>query len=128
MLTQANVDSLRYIIAYELQSRDEVPADFGPRDGLPEFQAGLFLPRAKPDWFGRSAYSACVLALVQRSLVIIPHPAARVAARSLLCETLYVVESASMLLHGLLRFVGADFEGTLFYHRRRSRVSPWEIR
>jgi len=122
MTTLANVDSRHYIIAYELYSRDDVPPDFGQSDALPAFDTGLFLPRAGPDWFGRHAYPPRVVALVPAGLLIVPHPAAKAPTQLLGFEQLGFVECGHMLLRGWLRFVGHDFDRTLFYNTRGAGV------
>lgn len=116
------VDSRRYIIAYGLHSREEVPPDFGERDVLPEFQAGLFLPRADPDWFGRSAYPPRVLALIPAGLQILPHPASKAHAEFLSWEQLCFIEWGRNLLHAWLRLVGQGFDHTLFYNGRGGKA------
>jgi len=119
-MAPVQVDSRHYIIAYELPSNDEAPQDFGHRDEVPRFHAGLFLPRDSPDWFGRSSYPPRVLALVPSGLVIVPHPSSQEPAHRLSFERLSFIESGHILLRGWLRFVGHDFDRTLFYNTRGS--------
>ncbi len=57
------IDSRDYIVALELRSPDDWPADFVLPPTLAGFETGLFLPRADPDWFGRSSYPPRVLLL-----------------------------------------------------------------
>ena len=52
------IDSRHYIVAFELRSTDDCPPDFELPSSLAGFDAGLFLPRDDPDWFGRSCISA----------------------------------------------------------------------
>jgi hypothetical protein len=119
-MTLADVDSRRYIIAYELHAREDVPADFGPWDTSLEFQTGLFLPRAESDWFGRSTYPPRVLALVHGGLLIVPHPTARADSQLVRFDRLAFVESGRMLLKGWMRFVGSGLDRTLSYNRRNA--------
>jgi hypothetical protein len=120
--TSPNVDSRSYIIAYELCSRDDVPPDFGPRSGFPEFDAGVFLPRGEPDWFGRSKYPPRAVALLPGGIFVVPHPTANVSRELLRFDQLSFVESGHILLKGWLRFVGRDFDRTLCYNTRSGRA------
>lgn len=109
------VDSRDYIIAYQLHSRDDAPRDFAD---LPEFRAGVFLPRAQPDWFGRRAYPPRVIALVSEGLLIVPHPSEKASRELLRWEQLAFVESGRILLEGWMRFVGDGFDRQLFFNTR----------
>jgi hypothetical protein len=117
-----DVDSRQYIIARELRSDADVPPDFDRPEALSDFQAGLFLPRDKPDWFGRSSYPPRVAALVPAGLAIVPHPSAKEPAQFVSFERLCFVESGHMLLRGWVRFVGHDFDRTLFYNTTGARA------
>ncbi|HUA85874.1 MAG TPA: hypothetical protein VMB85_18570 [Bryobacteraceae bacterium] len=111
----SQVDSRDYIIAYELHSRSDAPGDFA---ALPGFQAGLFLPRARPDWFGRFAYPPRVIALVNEGLLIVPHPATKAARELLRFDKLAFVESGRILLEGWIRFGGEGFDRLLSFNTR----------
>ncbi len=66
-------DSRRYIVAFELGSKNDCPPDFELLDSLAGFDAGLFLPRDDPDWFGRSSYPPRILLLQKGGLHIVSH-------------------------------------------------------
>lgn len=121
MTLVVNVDSRHYIMAYELRSNDDVPLDFAC-GALPDFQAGLFLPRAQPDWFGRSSYPPRLLALAPGGLMMVPHPSAKEAVQTFCFERFCFIESGHMLLRGWLRLVGRDFDRTFFYNTRDWRA------
>jgi hypothetical protein len=76
-----DVDSRHYAFAYELHPIDDVPLDFSARGPVPEFLAGLFLPRDKPGWFGHSSYPPRLLLMTEEGLAILPHPSAKESAR-----------------------------------------------
>jgi len=125
------VDSSQYIFACELGSREDAPADFDPNNSLPDFQEGLFLPRADPDWLGRSAYPPRVLALLPAGLLIAPHPAAKAATQLVRFDRLCFVEVGRILLHGWIRVVGNGTDRTLLYNTRyRGAVDSflWKLR
>lgn len=68
-------DSRHYRFPYLIRSKDDIPADF-PK--VPHtFDAGLFLSRDDPDWFGRSAYPPRILVLLENKIQIHTHPSAR---------------------------------------------------
>lgn len=115
------VDSRQYIIAFEIKSPSDVPPDFG-QDALPAFDAGLFLPRAEPDWFGRIAYPPRLVALAPDGLTVVPHPAWKGAAEIFPFDRLAFVETGHMLLRGWLRFVGDGYDRTLPYNTRGAPV------
>ena len=85
---------------------------------LAGFEAGLFLPRDPPDWFGRSSYPPRVLLLKDGALHIVPHPATGEPPAQCPLERISAVESGHMLLKGWLRLVGPGFDHTLRYNRR----------
>jgi len=113
-----DVDSRHYAFAYELHSIEDVPLDFGARAPVPEFLAGLFLPRDKPGWFGHSSYPPRLLLLTEGGVVILPHPSAKESAQPFALERLCFIESGHILLTGWLRFAACDFDRTLCYNTR----------
>ena len=115
MPASSEVDSRQYVITYGIESPKEIPPDFLRQELLEDFQAGLFLPRDQPDWFGRSRYPPRILSLVGRALWIDAHPSAKEPCRRIALDELVYMESGHMLLRGWLRFVTASFEQTVFY-------------
>lgn len=115
MPASSEVDSREYVITYGLQSPEEIPPDFLIQDPLDDFQAGLFLPRDQPGWFGRSRYPPRVLSLVGSALWIDAHPSAKEPRRRIALDELVYIESGHILLHGWLRFVARSFDQTVYY-------------
>jgi len=114
----AEIDSRQYILAFELRTLEDCPADFPLPPSLDGFDAGLFLPRDEPDWFGRSSYPPRILLLKQRALHVISHPGAAEPAVPFPLERIAAVESAHMLLKGLLRITGPGLDYTIRYNTR----------
>ncbi|HTX37912.1 MAG TPA: hypothetical protein VME43_22940 [Bryobacteraceae bacterium] len=112
------VDSRQYILALELRALDDCPADFAVPPPLAGFEAGLFLPRDDPDWFGRSAYPPRILLLKDGALHILSHPSVGEPAGQCVLRRVSAVESAHMLLKGRLRFSGPGFDYTVRYNTR----------
>jgi len=112
------IDSRRYIVALELRSKDDCPPDFELPASLAGFDAGLFLPRDSPDWFGRSSYPPRILLLQGDALSVLSHPSAGEAPCRCALERISSVESGHMLLKGWLRFTGADLDYTVRYNTR----------
>jgi hypothetical protein len=112
------VNSRDYIVALELRSKDDCPADFVLPPSLAGFDAGLFLPRGDSDWFGRPSYPPRILLLAGAALHIIPHPSAGEPPRQCALEQISSVESGHMLLKGWLRFTGPAFDHTIRYNTR----------
>jgi hypothetical protein len=119
------IDSRDYIVAFELRSTDDCPADFELPRFLADFDTGLFLPRADPDWFGRSAYPPRVLLLKDGALSVISHPSAGEQPCRWALEQICSVESGHMLLKGWLRFTGSGFDCTIRYNTRGLRSVLW---
>jgi hypothetical protein len=88
------------------------------QDCLAGFDAGLFLPRDDPDWFGRSSYPPRILLLKRGALHIVFHPNAGEPPRRWELERISSVESGHMLLKGWLRFTGSGFDCTVRYNTR----------
>ncbi len=122
------IDSRDYILALELRSPDEWPADFVLPPSLAGFETGLFLPRADPDWFGRSAYPPRVLLLKGSALSIISHPSTGEPPCRWALEQIVSVESGHMRLKGWLRFNGCGFDYTVRYNTRGLRSVLWFMR
>jgi hypothetical protein len=122
------IDSRDYILALELRSPDEWPADFDLPPSLAGFETGLFLPRADPDWFGRSAYPPRVLLLKGSALSIISHPSTGEPPCRWTLQQISSVESGHMLLKGWLRFSGCGFDYTVRYNTRGLRSVLWFMR
>ena len=112
------IDSRQYIIAYPIHSRAECPADFSLPAGLGDFEAGLFLPRDDPDWFGRSSYPARLLLLTRENLHVVPHPTSNEPPSEFRLDDISSVESGHMLLKGWLRFAGRRFDCKVPYNTR----------
>ncbi|MGP8244890.1 MAG: hypothetical protein ACLQVN_10280 [Bryobacteraceae bacterium] len=112
------MDSRQYIVAFELRSTGDCPPDFELPSVLAAFDAGLFLPRDDPDWFGRSSYPPRVLLLKGRTLYIVSHPSTGEPPRRCAIERISAVESGHMLLKGWLRFAGSGFDYTVPYNTR----------
>ena len=100
------------------QTPDDCPPDFEFPSTLPRFDAGLFLPRDDPDWFGRSSYPPRILLLKGRALHMISHPSAGEPPRRWDLDQISSVESGHMLLKGWLRFAGPGFDCTVRYNTR----------
>ncbi len=114
-------DSRRYIVAFELRSKNDCPPDFELPAHLAGFDAGLFLPRDDPDWFGRSSYPPRILLLKGGALDIVSHPSAGEPPCHWALERIASVESGHMLLKGWLRFSAAGFDFTVRYNTRGFR-------
>jgi hypothetical protein len=112
------IDSRRYIMAFELRSDDDCPPDFELPSSLTSFDAGLFLPRDPPDWFGRSSYPPRILLLKGSALYIVSHPSTGEPPCRCIMEQISSVESGHMLLKGWLRFTGSGFDDTIRYNTR----------
>ena len=127
MLTEtiAEVDSRYYSFAYLIQSEDDLPADFPVPLSDRGFSLGLFLPRADPDWFGRSLYPPRLLLLLRGAIVVLTHPKYNHAPlRIPLSDAFY--ETGQMLLIGWLRFITEQSEVELAYNTRsHHRVSEF---
>jgi len=96
----------------------DCPADFHLPPAVAAFDAGVFLPRDDPDWFGRSAYPPRILLLSGDALWAVPHPSANEAPCPCGLDRLSFVESGHMLLKGWLAFRGAGFNYTAPYNTR----------
>ncbi|MGO9894026.1 MAG: hypothetical protein ACLPX8_07425 [Bryobacteraceae bacterium] len=112
------MDSRHYIVAFELGSAGDCPPDFELPSTLAGFDAGLFLPRDDPDWFGRSFYPPRILLLKDGALYIASHPTTGEPPRQFAMERIASVESGHMLLKGWLRFTGYGFDCTVPYNTR----------
>ncbi len=112
------IDSRRYIVAFALRSIDDCPSDFELTASLAGFDAGIFLPRDSPDWFGRSSYPPRILLLIGGAIYIVSHPSAGESLCQCALEQIFSVESGHMLLKGWLRFTGPDFDYTVRYNTR----------
>jgi len=112
------MDSRDYIVAFELGSTADCPPDFELPPNMAGFNAGLFLPRDDPDWFGRSFYPPRILLLKDGALYIASHPTTGEPPRQFAMERIASVESGHMLLKGWLRFTGCGFDCTVPYNTR----------
>jgi hypothetical protein len=112
------IDSRQYIVAFELRSTKDCPPDFELPASLAVFEAGLFLPRDDPDWFGRSSYPPRILLLRASALYVVSHPSTGESPRRWELEQISSVESGHMLLKGWLRFIGPGFDCTVRYNTR----------
>ena len=120
-MDHAAVDSRDYIVAFLLYSPGDCPPDFELDPSLRDFEAGLFLPRDDPDWFGRSSYPPRILLLRNRELTILPRPGVAEGAWQCPLADLISVEAGHMLLRGWLRFAGSGFDRTIPYNTRGYR-------
>jgi hypothetical protein len=114
------IDSRQYITAFELHSTLDCPPDFELPPTLATFDAGIFLPRDDPDWFGRSSYPTRILLLKDNALHLMSHPAARQPPSQWELDQISAVESGHLLLKGWLRFTGPGFDCTIRYNTRGS--------
>jgi hypothetical protein len=117
-----SIESGHYIVTFELHAADDCPPDFNLSPALSGFDAGLFLPRADPDWFGRSAYPARVLLLTRDLLRIVPHPSTGQSISECPIQQISSIEAGNMLLKGWLRFEGPGFRYTIDYNTRGFRA------
>jgi len=115
------IDSRDYIVAFTLYSADDCPPDFELNSDV-RLDAGLFLPRDDPDWFGRSNYPPRVLLLSGDELTVVAHPSTREPAWRCPLRRLVLFESGHMLLKGWFRFVGNEAEKSLPYNTRGYRA------
>jgi hypothetical protein len=116
------IDSRDYIVTFELSSIEDCPADLRLPPELGGFEAGLFLPRDDPDWFGRSAYPPRVVLVRERHLHVIAHPSAAEPHWECPLEDLVAVEAGHMLLKGWFRFTGCAFDKILWFNMRGYRA------
>jgi len=122
------INSRDYIVALELRSTDDCPADFKLPWSLVDFDTGLFLPGADPDWFGRSAYPPRVLLLTEGALSVVSHPSTGERPCRWALEHISSVESGHMLLKGWLRFTGSGFDYNVPYNTRGLQSVVWFMR
>ena len=123
-----SIDSRDYIVTFELYSTEDCPEDFRLRPELGGFEAGLFLPRDDPDWFGRSAYPPRIVLLHEGHLHVFAHPSSADADWECSLEDLVAVEAGHMLLKGWFRFTGCTFDRTLRFNMRGYRAVSRFIR
>src|ERR1039458_2129495 len=112
------IDSRDYIVAFELRSIGDCPADFELPSSVVGFDAGLFLPRGDRDWFGRPSYPPRILLLKGGALYIVSHPGTGEPPCRGAMDQITAVESGHMLLKGWLRFTGSGFDQTIRYNTR----------
>jgi hypothetical protein len=112
------VDSRKYIVSIELRSAADCPNDFRLPAAAAAFDAGIFLPRDDPDWFGQYAYPPRMLLLAGDTLWLMPHPSANERAGLCGLEHISSVESGHMLLKGWLAFRGVGFDYAIPYNTR----------
>lgn len=112
------IDSRQYIVAFELRWLSDCPPDFELPASLSGFDAGLFLPRDDPDWFGRSSYPPRILLLKCGALHVISHPSRGVPPCQYRLAQISSVESGHILLKGWLRFAGTGLDSTVRYNTR----------
>jgi hypothetical protein len=115
------IDSRDYIVAFELRSIEDCPADFELPSSVADFDAGLFLPRGDRDWFGRPSYPPRILLLKAGALHILTHPGTGEPPHRGAVDQIAAVESGHMLLKGWLRFTGSGFDQTIRYNTRGFR-------
>jgi hypothetical protein len=114
------VDSRSYIYALPIRSANDLPGDFDFPDDLREFSHGVFLPRAEPDWLGRTPYAPRVVLLSEDSLVIFAHPASGEATHIIPFRELQFVEHGHFLLVGWISFVSSQGVRELNFNTRTS--------
>jgi hypothetical protein len=112
------VDSRNYIVSIELRSAADCPNDFRLPAAAAAFDAGIFLPRDDPDWFGQYAYPPRMLLLAGDMLWLMPHPSANEPAGLCGLKHISSVESGHMLLKGWLAFRVVGFDYAIPYNTR----------
>lgn len=116
------VDSYFYAFSYRLGSEADLPADFPIPESATGFQAGVFLPRADPDWLRRSLYPPRILLLHAGSIVILIHPRHGAEALRLALSDVTFIETGQLFLIGWLRLLGSGFDFQLPYNTRSHHV------
>ena len=118
MRPRTAADSRNYVVAFEVRSAADCPGDFLLPRAAAGADAGIFLPRDDPDWFGRSAYPPRILLLSAGTFWAVPHPSAN--ALPVYCEIgrISSIGSGRMLLKGWLSFRCAGFDCTIPYNTR----------
>jgi hypothetical protein len=122
---EADVDSRNYRFAFPVDDLWAIPPDFEfhPGDNI---QAGLFLPRDDPDWFGRRSYPPRLLLLYSERVLIVSHPESNKPLQGMELADLIGVESAHVLLLGSMRLIHSDGGIEIRYNRRDSGpVERW---
>jgi hypothetical protein len=116
------VDSYFYSFSYRLGCEADLPVDFPIPDSAAGFQAGVFLPRADPDWLGRSRYPPRILLLHAGSLVVLTHPRRGAEPLRLALSDVTFIEAGELFLIGWLRLLGSGFDFQLPYNTRSHHV------
>lgn len=119
MATAASADSRQYRFGFMIASPAEYPADF-PVVTPKGFRAALFLPRDEAGRLGRWSYPPRILTLSRDALEIRAHPTAKERPVRVPMAELQFTESGHILLHGWLRFSGAQTDRTVVYNTRSS--------
>lgn len=121
-----SADSRDYVVAFAVNQPREIPADFLVAENLTGLKAGVFLPGADPNWRGHRSYPARLLLLLERELLIIPHPASSEHRRRIPITALEWVESGRWLLKSWIRLQADPANEIIPYNARvLEPVSRW---
>ena len=112
------VDSRQYIFSFAIETLSLVPADFILPPDLRGLRAGVFLPQAEPDWFGRRKYPARILLLTEHEVVVVAHPTAGEEPQRLPLEHIERIEWGRILLTGWIVFAWDGGQKQLLYNTR----------
>jgi hypothetical protein len=112
------VDSRQYIFSFAIETLSLVPTDFVLPPDLRGLRAGVFLPQAEPDWFGRHKYPARILLLTEREVVVVAHPTAGDEPLRFPLDRLERLEWGRILLTGWIVFIWDTGQKQLLYNTR----------
>jgi hypothetical protein len=113
-----SVDSRQYIFSFAIETLSLVPTDFVLPPDIRGLRAGVFLPQAEPDWFGRRKYPARILLLTEREVVVVAHPTAGEEALRFPLDRLERIEWGRILLTGWIVFIWDSGQKQLLYNTR----------
>jgi hypothetical protein len=112
------IDSRQYIFSFAIETLSLVPADFVLPPDLRGLRAGVFLPQAEPDWFGRRKYPARILLMTEREVVVVAHPTAGEEPLRFPLDRLERTEWGRILLIGWIVFTWDSGQKQLLYNTR----------
>jgi len=111
-------DSRQYIFSFAIETLSLVPTDFVLPSDVRGLRAGVFLPQAEPDWFGRRKYPARILLLTEREVVVVAHPTAGEEPLRFPLDRVERVEWGRILLTGWIVFIWDSGQKQLLYNTR----------